>query len=164
MPNDCWNKLTITSEDREELNSLITNEFQHIENSDYVYNETAKMYKRGCRGAILSLRSAWNPPYDFLENILINYPSCWIKNEWNEEGGFAGVWIGYVTSDGEKIIKDLQWDDLSIEDKHYLFMSEEEEKNFYERNKKDDSIRDPEYNEHGTKKKIIKKIIKKKEN
>jgi hypothetical protein len=86
------------------------------------------MQKKGCRGVLLELWSDWNPPYDFLEELLTKYPSCWVKNEWNEEGGFAGVWIGYVTTDGEKEITRLEWDDLSIEDKHFLFMTEEEEK------------------------------------
>lgn len=166
MPNDCWNKLTITNENREELNSLITNEFQHIENNKYVYNETVEMYKKGGRGVILSLWSPGNPPYDFLEQILTNYPSCWIKNEWNEEGGFAGVWIGFVKSNGEKQIECLQWNDLSIEDMHFLFMSEEEEKEREDwRNKVTSEIPtyDLDYNESGTVKKLIKKIVKTKD-
>lgn len=167
MPNDCWNKLTITSEDREELNSLIKNEFQHLENNEYVYNGIVNMYKKGCRGVILRLWSAWNPPYEFLEEILTNYPSCWVKNEWNEEGGFAGVWIGYVKSDGEKKIDSLEWDDLSIEDKHYLFMNEEEEKESEDwRNKVTTDIptHNPDLDENGKQKKIIKKTIKTKDN
>ena len=130
MPNDCWNIITITSEDRDELNALVQNEFQRLENNEFVYHETVTMKKKGCRGILLKLWSAWNPPYDFLEELLTKYPSCWVKNEWNEEGGFAGVWIGYVTTDGEKDITHLEWDDLSIEDKHFLFMTEEEEQKY----------------------------------
>jgi hypothetical protein len=44
------------------------------------------------------------------------YPLCWIKDEWISEDGKAGVWIGYNNS-----IKRLEWDDLSIEDEHYMF-------------------------------------------
>ena len=72
-------------------------------------------------------------PFNFslyFEFFFLKKNGQWVKNEWNEEGGFAGVWIGYVTTDGEKDITHLEWDDLSIEDKHFLFMTEEEEQKY----------------------------------
>jgi len=121
MPNDCWNHITITCQnDAEELNNLIMNELQHRKDDQYAYHETVDMLKRGTRGAIFKLWSAWNPDFEWLDGLLDKYPNCWIKNEWSEEGGLAGVWIGFVEKN-EKIIKQLTWDDICLEGKQYLF-------------------------------------------
>jgi hypothetical protein len=40
----------------------------------------------------------------------------WIKDEWISEDGLAGVWIATGND-----VKRLDWDDLSLEDEHYLF-------------------------------------------
>lgn len=127
MPNDCFNHITITCEDIskiEELNALIINELQHKSvNEKYVYNDTVNMLTRGHRGIIFDLWTAWNPNYEWLESLLDKYPNCWVKNEWWEEGGFAGVWIGYVTNSNEKDIKQLTWNDICLEGKVFLFKS-----------------------------------------
>lgn len=127
MPNDCYNYLTITTDSPEELNDIIRNEFQHESNADneYVYNETVKVQQRGSRGIRLRLWTAWSPEFEWLEGLLDKYPFIWIKNEWEEEGGMAGVWIGKLF-EGEKDIKHLEWLDLCIEAKHYLFTESNE--------------------------------------
>jgi hypothetical protein len=71
--------------------------------------------------------SAWNPNYEWLESLLDKYPNCWVKNEWSEEGGFAGVWVGYFNNKNEKIVKQMDWDDICIEGKACLFNPEDEE-------------------------------------
>lgn len=124
MPNDCWNNLTITciqnkftiEEDAAELTTLVTNELQHRLN-----DEPNRMKQRGRRGVICSIWSANEPDFEWLKSLLTKYPNCWIKNEWNEEGGSAGVWVGYVKNN-EPFIKELEWDDISIEGHYYLFM------------------------------------------
>ena len=45
----------------------------------------------------------------------------WVKNEWDEEGGMAGVWVGFVGEDNEKQIQEMHWRDLCIEEKVYFF-------------------------------------------
>jgi hypothetical protein len=60
------------------------------------------------------------PDFKWLDSLLDKYPNCWVKNEWNEEGGLAGVWVGSVI-DNKKIIKEMDWRDLSIEEQHYFF-------------------------------------------
>ena len=140
MPNDCWSHVTITCENPEavnELNNLILNELKHKDGEKYVYNETVDMIKRGTRGIIFDIWSAWNPDYDWLESLLEKYPNCWIKNVWSEEGGCAGVWIGY-NNNNEKIIKDLQWDDICLEGKVYLFELEDEEEAKREKEEKEE--------------------------
>jgi len=131
MPNDCWNHMTITCENPsvpDELNSLVMNELQRKENDEYIYNETVKMKKRGRRGIIFNIWSPWNPDFEWLESLILKYPNCWIKNEWSEEGGFAGVWIGHVDNNNEPVIESLTWEDICIEGKHYLFMDGTEER------------------------------------
>ena len=122
MPNDCDNYLTITSEFPDELTQLIQNEFQYKSNEsdEYLFRQTVKIQKRGCRGIQLRVWSAWQPDFEWLEGLLDKYPTAWIKNDWIEEGGFAGIWIGTRT-DGEKNIRHFEWVDLCIEAKHYLF-------------------------------------------
>jgi hypothetical protein len=122
MPNDCCNHITITCENphvRDELTSLVENELQ---------NENVRMIKQGRRGIIFDVWSPWNPDYEWLEGLVDKYPNCWIKNEWYEEGGLAGVWIGFINNRNEKTIQDFTWDDICIEGKVYLFMNEEEER------------------------------------
>ena len=131
MPNDCWNHITITCENPsvpDELNSLVMNELQHKENDEYIYHETVEMKKRCRRGIIFNIWSPWNPDFEWLESLILKYPKCWIKNEWSEEGGFAGVWIGHVDNNNEPVIESLTWEDICIEGKHYLFMDEMEER------------------------------------
>lgn len=135
MPNDCWNHITITCENpnvTDELNNLVVNELQY---------ETFEMIKQGRRGIIFNVWTPWAPDYEWLESLLDKYPNCWIKNEWCEEGGLAGVWVGFINHKNEKEIKDFTWDDICIEGKVYLFMNEEEEK-------KDTEKREMILNEH----------------
>jgi hypothetical protein len=127
MPNDCWNLLTITSYDNpSELKKLISTEFEDIYDGRIQYK--ADILRRGERGVILRKWSAWNPDFEWLEELLEKYPSCWIKNEWDEEGGGAGIWVGCV-KEGEKQIKRMEWDDLCIEAKHFLFLNDDDNDN-----------------------------------
>ena len=163
MPNDCWNHITITCENREfndEFNNLVINELKHKEDEKYVYHETIDMLKRGTRGIIFSLLTAWNPDYEWLECLLEKYPNCWIKNEWSEEGGTAGVWIGFVKNN-EKIIQQLTWDDICIEGKHYLFTMEDKEEEKREEEERQNRINKNRINNNNTNTNTNKKLFKK---
>jgi len=128
MPNDCWNHMTITCEDQKQLTTLVTTELQEMsEDGTFVYLDTIEMIKRGINGIIFRQWSPLNPNYEWLEKMLTKYPECWIKNQWHEEGGMAGVWVGFTNEEGEKIIKQMTWNDLCIEAKHYLFLEEPEQ-------------------------------------
>ena len=112
MPNDCENHITITA-DREEIDRLIRNEFMVGETD--LYLDRVNVYRRG-RGAIeLNMCSAWAPDFNWLAGLVTKYPSCWVKNKWCEEGGNAGVWIGY-TRDGAATIQRMEWDDMCLEE------------------------------------------------
>jgi len=120
MPNDCWNHITITCEREDEtgeLRRLIMNELQR---------ETVQVVKKGKRGIIFDMWSPWNPDYEWMETLLYRYPNCWVKNEWSEESGIAGVWVGFVVNH-QPIVRNLAWEDISIEGNAFLFMDENEE-------------------------------------
>ena len=112
MPNDCWNTITITCNSIEELNKLESNELQ----DNNSYHPSIIMMKRREKGIKFSQTTAWNPDYKWLESLVTKYPGAWIKNEWYEEGGFAGVWVGSVNG-----IKCMEWEDLCIEAKYEIF-------------------------------------------
>jgi hypothetical protein len=46
---------------------------------------------------------------------------CWIKNEWIEEGGTTGVYVGGYLNGSKVETKSLEWIDLTIEARHYCF-------------------------------------------
>jgi hypothetical protein len=125
MGNDCWNKLTITCEkSAEELNELVANEIQYKKNDEYnesVHNEHVRIIKRGNRGICVDMYTKWRPNFKWLSGLLDKYPNCWVKNEWYEEGGMAGVWVGFIGEDNEKQIKEMHWRDLCIEEQVYFF-------------------------------------------
>ena len=136
MPNDCWNNMTITCEDPKELTSLIQNELQEKDkNGKYVYHETIEMIRRGSKGIIFRLWTPWIPNFEWLESLLTNYNECWVKNEWNEEGGMAGVWVGFIDQHNEQSIKEMTWTDLCIEARHYLFLDDTEQEDEHKHEK-----------------------------
>jgi hypothetical protein len=121
MPNDCWNYITITCEDCEELNNLYINELIREEGRDYesefYYYKNITIEKKCFKGIKFQQLTAWKPDYEWLESLLTKYPNCWIKNEWNEEGGIAGVWVGSVNNG----IQTICWEDLCIEKNNDIF-------------------------------------------
>jgi hypothetical protein len=122
MPNDCWNYITITTKHPLVLNSLLQTEIREF--------HRAEIIKKGKNGLIIKLWSPWEPQFDWLSTLLDIYPGCWIKNEWSEEGGMAGVWIGFVDENHGKTIKRLEWRDLCLEEKYYLFLDDDKNESF----------------------------------
>ena len=127
MPNDCWNNITIICEDSKELDKLFINELTREEGRDYgnvfYYYKNITIQKKCFKGIIFQQLTAWKPQYEWLESLLTKYPNCWVKNEWNEEGGIAGVWVGSVKNG----IQSISWEDLSIEAKYYIFDKNDKE-------------------------------------
>jgi Ferredoxin-like domain in Api92-like protein len=107
MPNECRNHVTITfpSEIKEELEL-------DIKKMKIVIVQTGK------NGVRFHITTAWIPDNAWLESLTKKYPTCWIKNEWISEDGKAGVWVAHKNH-----IKFMEWDDLSIEDEHFMFNS-----------------------------------------
>ena len=114
MPNDCWNSMTIIA-DKGDLYALMAIEFKDVP------EWALQIKRRGVEAVLLNLWSKWHPDFKWLEQLLVKYPSCWVKNDWSEEGGDAGVWIGCAKT-GE--IKRLDWREFSIEENSYHFRTE----------------------------------------
>lgn len=119
MPNDCTNIITIICKNKETLNHFIETDLEVIRLHNDEHNEFIKILKRGKFGVIFKLWSAWNPDYDWLKNTLELHPEFWIKNEWHEEAGMAGTWIGYTNENDKPCIQSFLWKDLSIEEEYY---------------------------------------------
>ena len=107
MPNDCWSYITIIFKNINDFNLFIENELKN--------NVNIKNLEYAKQGLQFRIWSAWLPDFNLLENFMIKYPSIWIKNEWKEEGGKAGIWIGYDNG-----IKQFEWDDLCLEEESYF--------------------------------------------
>jgi hypothetical protein len=55
------------------------------------------------------------PINQYLEELLITYPQCWIKNEFHTETGHCGMWIGRFRGE-EPDIQELSWMELMMEE------------------------------------------------
>ena len=62
-----------------------------------------------------------NQTLELLEHLYSKYSNCWIKNEWSEEGGLAGVWAGGCKGGKKEEIRQLVWEDLCMEAKYEYF-------------------------------------------
>ena len=124
MPNDCDNYFQIwTESDSTELEKFITNELKYNDEKtgENLYVKTINFIEIGKKCMKFKMLSYWKPDFEWLENLLPKYPTLKIKNEWIEEGGYAGVWIGYTDDDSIPIINELTWIDMCIEAEHFDF-------------------------------------------
>ena len=112
MPNDCWNSITVTGS-KEDIDNFAKNEFTDVPEWALIIKE------RGRRGIIFDMWSRWTVNKEWLEGLIIKYPSIWIKNFWSVlEDAAAGIWIGSKAG-----IKTLEWDEPCIKDGDKIFRS-----------------------------------------
>lgn len=143
MPNECEVILTITG-DRATIFELVKSQLNFptflpipldvedpqewcithwgCRSNRYNFN----IHKKGLKGIKCFFTTSWTPPYSFLLHLLKKFPDLWIKAEWREEGGFAGVWIGQGSPEEGPLVQSLEWQDLNREAEFFEFMSEEE--------------------------------------
>tara|TARA_B110000967_G_C18772832_1_gene504012 strand:- start:584 stop:928 length:345 start_codon:yes stop_codon:yes gene_type:complete len=112
MPNNCQNHLTIVCDNVKQLNNIYKHEFDVFKYNTSINVKTEK-------GLVVNITTSWRP-FD-LTDLLNKYDTCWIKNEWEEEGGTSGVFVGGYLNGSKVETKSLEWNDLSIEGKHYYF-------------------------------------------
>ena len=135
MPNECTNTNTITivSGSAVKLNTFIESDLQMKKfrfynpesegGGEFEYIASVKnVLKRGKTGIVFVYLSDSFPPLEWLQEVVGKYPEFWIKNEWIEEGGKAGIWIG---KDGGENIESFEWTDLCLEEKYFLFSEED---------------------------------------
>ncbi len=104
MPNDCWNLITLKAT-TDQIIAILETEFQSTP------TWAAQLIRIGKGALQFKLWSAWAPNKEFTTRLYDTYPGIWIKNEWNEEGGHAGVIVGH-----KEDVKELQWYEGCIEE------------------------------------------------
>ena len=116
MPNDCWNTITIKG-DEQQINNIYNH---HLLN--YINLEQNRLIKRGRKAIKVNIWNAWHPNYDLLNLLKDTYPTTWIKNEWNEEGGKSGIWIyNDIFNLKNKQVQEFMWNDMCLEEYDYVF-------------------------------------------
>lgn len=115
MPNDCNNYITIRFKSENDLH-----EFEKDFLNNYECREK-RVLRKGTRGIVVKTLTPWTPDFEWLEKILDTYSRCFVKNDWNEESGIAGVWIGQYSMSGVKVIEEMKWNDLSVDELALLF-------------------------------------------
>lgn len=116
MPNDCHNHITIRFQTENELHDFVNDYLEHY---DSAWDK--RVVSKGSRGIVIHHVSAWQPDFDWLRGTLESHPKCWIKNEWIEESGIAGVWVGQYSVAGSPVVDEMKWIDLSIEERACSF-------------------------------------------
>ena len=127
MPNVCKNTVTIISCEAAELDEFVKNElqFQNSEGEYYFNEDVERILKRGKNGIKFEYTSPGAPPLEWFQEALGRYPSFWIKDQWLDEAGLAGVWIGSVDDSGEQVVRAYEWMDLCLEARHFLFSDDD---------------------------------------
>lgn len=74
-----------------------------------------KIEHEGELALIVNFTAAWAPPYAFFESLLQRFPDLWLQCQWDEEGGMAGIFVGY-TKDEKVEIKEMEWPDWCMEE------------------------------------------------
>lgn len=115
MPNDCWNRIVVKAT-ATQIQSIRAEDFHGIP-------DWALKVQQVGRGAIVfRLWSPNAPAEDFLTTLFAKYEGIWLKNDWNEEGGMAGIIVG---TRGD--IARLDWDEGCIEEWDHRLRKEETE-------------------------------------
>ncbi len=113
MPNACLNHLTIIChENPSQLQELYDKNLN---------NNNCNLIHKSNQGIIINIWSSWEPDFEWLDLLIKNYPECWLKNIWEEEGGTSGIYINGKLN-GKNVNKIvIDWNDICIEGKIQYF-------------------------------------------
>jgi len=136
MPNDCYNRVTIGGnpevidylyKKRFKFNTILpipdnAHETWCLNNWGTTGDRYKfKVLKVGREGLQISFHTKWNPPYN-LFNYLCETFRIWLKCEWDEEGGAAGVYIVKFNNETKNTdVQNFQWEDWCIEEYCHRF-------------------------------------------
>lgn len=75
---------------------------------DEYFGDHIKVRRREERFLCVEYRFRNQVPTDYLIALLKHYPKVWIKNEYDSDGGYCGVWIAHMWH-GQPSIQEHEW-------------------------------------------------------
>lgn len=121
MPNDCWNLYTVVG-NPDDIQRLYQNELEGLTATmSPSSGGVVQVLKRTDKGIRFRFWSGELPNKEWMERMLEEYPSLWMKNYWSEEGGYAGVIVGGMLYGTRHALQELTWDDVVLEDEFHEF-------------------------------------------
>jgi hypothetical protein len=149
MPNDCYCKVRIGAEP-DTIKKFCDTEFSFEKlypcpsNVDSLEWQTEhwgtkwdrynyKQEHRGDAGLEVKFSTAWSPPTALFQYLAETYHDVWIRCDWSEEGGYAGVFVVHWNEKEKKLdITDTYWNDWCLEEWSYR-MSNDDTKSYNHR-------------------------------
>jgi hypothetical protein len=127
MGNDGRNKLEIRGDPA--ILKILANTFLRLRLDDVEHDPTLVFlaenyfgqgnlsvynYKEGSNYLCVGYAFRNSPMYDYLKLILKKYPQLWMKNEYDSEEGYCGIWVArYIGK--ELDIQEVNWIEPCIE-------------------------------------------------
>jgi hypothetical protein len=144
MPNECWNKVRLSSNPAL-IQKLLESEFsfasirpipESVEQKNWTEWCTEnwgtkwdrydyKLEEAGKEAILIYFHTAWSPPTILFKFLLQEHPEMWLRCDWEEEGGEAGVFVGFTNQRGDLKIQSMTWDDWCIEEYAHKFRKAE---------------------------------------
>lgn len=143
MPNDCINSVRIGATEQT-IKLLADTEFSFEklcpgpsgDRTDWNYEHWGtkwdrydyRLEKRGDQGIILHFTTAWAPPTEFFKYLIETHKDIWLRCDWSEEGGGAGMFIGKWDKE-ENFCLDIQefsWEDWCLEEWQYRMSNDDD--------------------------------------
>ncbi len=136
MPNDCWCDVRIGANE-EHIQMFVDSQFsfeklrpkpEGVDWYEWSCTNWGTKWDRydykekvvGDEGMIISFTTAWSPPTNLFEYLAETYHDVWIRCDWHEEGGYAGVFVAYWDDEDKKLeVVNTSWKDWCIEEENY---------------------------------------------
>ena len=91
-------------------------QIEYVGTQQYFFGpENVKVSHRKPNHIVFSLDYRNEPIYEQMEMLLNKYPKCWMKNEYENELGYCGIWVGRYQH-GKPEIQKLKWSEPTIEE------------------------------------------------
>ena len=92
-----------------------------VEELDYIAsrffgNDLVSVVGRDDNCLVVSYEFRNRPVYQYLSHILRAYPKCWMKNEFNSDGGYCGLWIAHMAGN-DISVQEVEWEEPCLEEK-----------------------------------------------
>jgi hypothetical protein len=88
-------------------------------NDNYFGEKFCKVRRHSDKYMTVSYAYRNNVFHEYLLTLLELYPQCWLKNEFSNEDGYAGVWIARMVN-GKPQVQECEWTELTVEELCHL--------------------------------------------